>query len=237
MVLIKNEEESRCCLLLAEEKCQTNKDFKKVIEAWQTHFQDDEAIARCKKKAKAIPKIPKKVEVIFDLKLNDVTTNLLSYIQARVARCAKGDTMDLGKPEDPIKLIVFGYDFNQGGWVNLAFDSRPGAESDGEWTSRMDKYLEIPEWQPVIREFFDNDGSAAKVLMSFDGKEKVMKFAGDATIRHLGKILKSFFFEKIQGGILSGLNLAPDCEVSVEDFEGVYGESSKLSKIMKVSKK
>ncbi len=70
---------------------------------------------------------------------------MLEYVRQRVD--AHLATVSKDKALPPVKMIEFGFEFGQGNWVALVFDTRPDAEPDGEWTRDIDRILlERPKW-------------------------------------------------------------------------------------------
>lgn len=79
---------------------------------------------------------------------------ILKHIKERV----QDDPVDInigpGDDDDPESQITLGYAFVQSGWISLVFDTRPGADSDGEdghWQSFIDETEhELQHWRRII---------------------------------------------------------------------------------------
>lgn len=144
---------------------------------------------------------------------------LLEYVRRRVdehiAKAAKV------KKLPPVKMIEFGFEFGQGNWVALVFDTRPDAEPDGEWSRGINKLLlERPNW-PIWHKLPDD----AKVeFIDLKGKKvNVMKNPDKMICKIIGDALKYVLITAWDKGVFRRLPKAGKCELGVENLEGLYG--------------
>lgn len=83
------------------------------------------------------------------LNLQTDARKLRKYIERRIKDYPVYENLGPGEDDDPIALITVGFYAEQGGYVNLVFDTRPKAEVDGEWTVHIDNEtntLPFPKW-------------------------------------------------------------------------------------------
>jgi hypothetical protein len=79
------------------------------------------------------------------------TPALAAYIRTRVKQHSASKA-----GRKPTKIITFGYELGQAGWVVLHFDTRPNAEPDGDWTLEIDRLmLPRPHW-PIWHKMADD---------------------------------------------------------------------------------
>lgn len=143
---------------------------------------------------------------------------LLDYVRRRVTefagRAAAGER---------VSQITFGFEFGQGNWVALAFDTRPPAEAepDGSWSSDVeDFFLERPAW-PV---WADLPEGARVRFLDLSGKEIDVMLDPDGLICGIiGDALKYVLLTARGQGLFEGLQKANRCEMGVESLEGFYG--------------
>ena len=75
------------------------------------------------------------------------------YIKQRIKEYAVYENNGPGDDEDPIQLVTMGYYLEQTGYFALVFDTRPDADSDGEWTVYIDDdvtMLHFPKWCSML---------------------------------------------------------------------------------------
>jgi hypothetical protein len=119
----------------------------------------------------------------------------------------------------PVKMIEIGFEYSQGGWVSVVFDTRPDAEPDGEWNSHIEgNAFERPHW----REAGEANTDEAITLVQLDGKEKELP-AGTQLAELLGELIKAVALKARADGVFATLPKAPGCELGVEHQEGHYG--------------
>jgi len=62
------------------------------------------------------------------LNLKKDAENAKQYIHQRISDYSPDENHGQVEPGDPIKLITIGYYAEQGGYMNLVFDTRPNAQ-------------------------------------------------------------------------------------------------------------
>lgn len=156
--------------------------------------------------------------------MNDIRLDLrrdfaeiYAHFASRVQGFDPAGTDVLGGP-GPVKMIEVGYEYAQAGWVVVAFDTRPDAEPDGEWTNLIteENMLARPHW----REAGEAEGPVT--LVQPDGTET--KLGEDAELAvPLGELIKAVVIKAREDGVFARLPKGPGCELGVEHFDGVYG--------------
>lgn len=160
------------------------------------------------------------------MKLNLQTDQkiLRAYIEQRIRNYGKEVNDGPGDAQSPISLVTFGYYAEQGGYVNLVFDTRQDAETDGHWTLHIENEKNtqnFPEWLSACRAIYNgevvsvtrHDGTTCD-LQESDGDEKIQGVFGDMIV-DLMKQLRD-------DGTLLKLPLAPQAHMVLEEFDGRY---------------
>jgi hypothetical protein len=143
-------------------------------------------------------------------------------IRAHLTDCVRGfDPAGgnvLGDP-GPVKMVEFGFEYAQAGWVVIVFDTRPDAKPDGEWTMLIDgNELERPHW-------FEAGQANIKgpiTVVQLDGAETELP-PGTELADILGEVVKAALLKARNDGVFAGLPKAPGCEMGIEHFDGGYG--------------
>ncbi|NNJ27905.1 hypothetical protein [Alienimonas chondri] len=125
--------------------------------------------------------------------------------------------------EGPITLTTVGADTGQGGWIAVVFDTRPGAEPDGEYTLFLDEgtMLYRPHWTDCCDHLFEQEEAGVE-----DGGIAVTELDGtittqteiDALGEQIGRVLAIVVAEErktLPAGVPND-----DKTWSVEDFDG-----------------
>ena len=123
----------------------------------------------------------------------------------------------LGGP-GPVRRVEVGFEYAQAGWVVVAFDARPGAEPDGEWTLLItgENLLDRPHWLAA------GEAEGPVAVVGLDGTERVLP--ADAELAEpLGEVIKAVLLKARADGVFAGLPRAAGCELGVEHFGGGYG--------------
>jgi hypothetical protein len=92
----------------------------------------------------------------------------------------------------------------QTGYVAIVFDTRPGADSDGEWTRHIDNaenVLRFPHWPTAL---------AADP-------------ANGETVVRVGEMIRDTIVELRDRGDFASLPLRADAFFVVEEFDGAWG--------------
>lgn len=146
---------------------------------------------------------------------------LVKHVKQRIKDYPVYINMGPGADEDPIRLVTFGYEYAQGGWVCLVFDTRPNAEVDGQWTLYVEEALDFSHWYEAISAL--SDGTPLTITLP-NGKKKTLKECDDNVISPiLGMMLASVLKKETKS--LSKLPLAADYRMNVEDFMGTFGHT------------
>jgi hypothetical protein len=144
------------------------------------------------------------------------------YIASRVAGFDPETNYGPGEGQT-ISAIDLGYDFVQGGWVALIFDTRDESEPDGSWTTFLDDdNLLYRSWPELADAIFDEQAVTVTLL---DGTQR--NFSGsddlDTAGELLGQLMHDLLLEARDTGLLGTLPTAEKCYLGVEDFNGAYG--------------
>lgn len=160
----------------------------------------------------------KKKEAKLDLQMDFADVH--SYLSERVKAFKPAKHKGPGK-SGPIERIQIGYECAQTGWVALIFDTRPGAEFDGEWTLYIEEnHLPMPHWKTLSDA---NDEKSIK-LVKLDGKEtSLRKNTGFTTM--IGEMLKVVLLEARDEGLFEKLPKSVNCVMDIEHDDGVFGET------------
>ncbi|MCZ2341540.1 MAG: hypothetical protein LC104_07050, partial [Bacteroidales bacterium] len=159
---------------------------------------------------------PTEVPVRLDLRRDfaDIYIHLADRVQAFDP--AGGNV--LGVP-GPVKIVEIGYEYSQAGWLVVVFDTRPAAEPDGEWTSRIEgNELERPHWLEASEVNIDNPIT----LIQLDGTEADLP-ASTELAEPLGEMIKAVVLKACADGVFAALPKASGCELGVEHFSGCFG--------------
>ena len=143
---------------------------------------------------------------------------IYAHLADRV-RNFKPDSNDGPGVPGPVKLIEAGFNYSQGGWLAVVFDTRPNAEPDGEWNSHIDgNAFERPHWQEAGEANIDEPIT----VVHWDGKKKELP-ARTELAELLGELIKAVLLKARADGVFAKLPKAPGCELGVEHQEGHYG--------------
>jgi hypothetical protein len=151
--------------------------------------------------------------------IRDDLPDLLDYVRRRVGEHL---TSSPSRPSaEPVRIIQFGFEFGQANWVALAFDTRPDAEPDGEWSDGVERFLmERPKW-PIWHELPDD---AQVYFIDLKGKQiDVMPSPDELICGIVGDALKHVLLTAREQGVFTPLPKADRCELGVENLEGHYG--------------
>jgi hypothetical protein len=121
-------------------------------------------------------------------------------------------------PPGPVRMVEVGYEYAQAGWVVVAFDTRPDAEPDGEWTHLIteENMLDRPHWLQA------GEADGPITVVRLDGTE--VELPEDTELDEvLGEMIKAVLLKARSDGVFAGLPKAAGCELGVECFDGGYG--------------
>lgn len=132
-----------------------------------------------------------------------------------------------GEDDDPIQAVMLGFYAEQGGYIYLVFDTRPGKNFDGNWTLHIDEpnMLHFPKWC----DFYEKacDGEAVTLVLD-DGTVKKLAYnvgAADESFEldtYFAEMLRKLMCELREDGTLAKLPLRKDAYFMIEEFDGRY---------------
>lgn len=155
------------------------------------------------------------------INLKNDARKIYNHIKRRVKDYPKYINPGPGEDEDPISQITLGYSVDQSGWIALVFDTRPGAEPDGEWNSYIEEnMLEFASWSEAIDALFDENEPIELTLP--DGKKQTLGEDDDLT-EVVGVMLKDVLLQARKENLFHDLPIAKSNLMGVEDQEGAYG--------------
>lgn len=153
----------------------------------------------------------------------DLTAEYTAIIELLQARVAEFDPeTNYGPGEGAIvSSIDLGFDFAQGGWVAVVFDTRPKRTPDGNWTTFLaeDRMLARPQW-PLCAEALA-EGHDIVVIMRDRTVRKLSKDSADLG-EILGLTLRDALLNAKIGGIFDRLPKSSKCSLGVEDVLGSF---------------
>jgi hypothetical protein len=121
-------------------------------------------------------------------------------------------------------LIQVGFEYAQAAWVAVIFDTRPDAESDGEWNSHIQgNELDREHWL----EAGTSNTDEAITLIQLDGSVIELP-AGTELAEPLGELLKAIMLQARADGLFERLPKLSGCELDIEHSEGAYGWHDEL---------
>ena len=120
-----------------------------------------------------------------------------------------------------VARIDLGYQFDQAGWVALVFDTRRGAEPDGQWNAHIvGNWLERPKWLAAAEA---NEDQPILFIMPDGTRREIPPGSYDEFATILGDLLKGVVLKARSDGVLAELPRSPRCELGVEEHDGRYG--------------
>ena len=135
--------------------------------------------------------------------------------------------------------MTCGYQFDQDGWFAFVFDTRPGADPDGEWSMHIgENAVPMPHWHEPFDawlEAHDEDAPAgpkdpaARTLeiVGYDGSRAT--FADpeaddmEAVAAPFGELFKAVLLAARDRDAFAALPLADGCLFGVEEHDGAWG--------------
>ncbi len=123
----------------------------------------------------------------------------------------------------PIQLITMGYYLEQTGYLALVFDTRPDADSDGQWTLHIDddiNLLHFPKWCSLVESWYDHkptalvlpDGTSCRVTRESHTQASIA--------RVFGEMLRDTMLQLRDENALRPLPLGKGAFLIVEEFDG-----------------
>lgn len=158
-----------------------------------------------------------------DLKKDQKT--LRNYIEKRIQDYPSYENLGPGEDDDPIRLITLGFYAEQGGYVNLVFDTRPKADVDGEWTIHIDNEsntCHFPRWYDCYMAVCESEDVT---ITRHDGEKVLIQDnqISDEDLNQLfGEMLLATMQELRTNGSLAKLPLASNAVFVIEEFDGRY---------------
>ncbi|QDT34976.1 hypothetical protein [Thalassoglobus polymorphus] len=136
-----------------------------------------------------------------------------------------------GEDDAPIQAIMLGFYAEQGGYIYLVFDTRPGKNLDGNWTLHIDEpnMLHFPRWCDFYEKACDGktvtlilDDGTVKKLDGTVNKLALRSGDEDALDVYFAEMLKALMCELKEDGTLAKLPLRKDAYFMIEEFDGRY---------------
>ena len=155
------------------------------------------------------------------------------YISKRIKNYPAYVNDGPGEDDDPIQAIMLGFYAEQGGYIYLVFDTRPGKNLDGNWTLHIDEpnMLHFPKWCDFYEKACEGD---AVTLVLDDGTVKKLAYTADDEDEcvdddsleelnsYFAEMLRKLMCELREDGSLSKLPLRKDAYFMIEEFDGRY---------------
>ena len=145
------------------------------------------------------------------------------YIKQRVREYPVYVNNGPGADEDPIQLVTMGYYLEQTGYFTLVFDTRPDADSDGEWTLYIDDgvtMLDFPKWCSMLEAWYE--GTPIDLALPNGKSRRITRksHTHEAIAQIFGEMLRDTMISLRDEGALASLPLADDAFLIVEEFDG-----------------
>ena len=122
-----------------------------------------------------------------------------------------------------IRLVTLGFYVEQGGYVNLILDTRPKADTDGDWTLFIDvpNICDFPDWNSAFERICDGKQVA---VIKHDGTKVTLtdKYDNEFIQSVFGDMLVDLLTEMRDDGSLQELPLASKAFMVIEEFDGRY---------------
>ena len=145
------------------------------------------------------------------LDLNDDVPKLRKYIADRVRAQSDDPT--------PISAVEVGFRMCQVGLYVITFDTRPLHAADGGWTDALNgPTVEFPHWQEACEA---RDG-VTFVLLDGTTRELPPGCNDIDVATTIGEALRSMAVGEFERGTFASLPLRGDCQLDVEEFEGIW---------------
>ena len=158
------------------------------------------------------------------LNLQSDARKVRKYIERRIKDYPVYENLGPGEDDDPISLVTIGFYAEQGGYMNLVFDTRPKAEVDGEWTLHIandENMLPFPKWVAAYEAIWD--GKTINVTRHDGSTCTLQDSSGDEAVNAVfGEMLLAVMSELRDDGTLAKLPLAPKAFMVIEEFDGRY---------------
>jgi hypothetical protein len=159
------------------------------------------------------------------LDLQKDAEKIRKFIEKRIRDYPNYVNQGPGEDEDPIALATIGYYFEQSGYFALVFDTRPTADSDGDWTLHLDSkknMLSFPKWVAAFDALCD--GGSVEVTLP-NGKQRTLGESDDNESVHrlFGEMIRDIVIELRAAGAFEKLPLTPKAFLIIEEFDGNWG--------------
>lgn len=155
------------------------------------------------------------------LDLRKESAAISRFIAKRVDRF--DSTTNVGPGEGAkVSAVELGFDFEQGGWVALIFDTRQKPDRDGEWNGFLEEetMLQRPEWAELSEALREGKRVAITLM---NGRKTSLTHDCEALGEVLYHMLKDTFTDSIHEGAFRSLPRRSKCYVGVEETEGRFG--------------
>lgn len=170
---------------------------------------------------------------MIDYDLRPDAVSIRSYMEKRVLGFTQQTNDGPGPKNAAVSLIQVGFDHEQTGYVALVFDTRPNADTDGEWTMHLESEtncLELPKWAAITGNACINSDAGltedARIrFTNLDGSTTLFDWnAGDSYqyAAIFGKVIRDVVLASRDNGLFDRLPIADDCRICIEMISGLY---------------
>jgi hypothetical protein len=164
-------------------------------------------------------------EFTMKLDLQKDAQKIRRHIENRIRNYPVYENLGPGDDTHDVVLVTFGYYIEQTGYFAMVIDTRPEADSDGEWTLHIENDVNViafPKWCAAFEKLCDGgsvdvtmpDGTIRKLDESEDN-ESVAKLFGEMILEVVRALRDAGAFEN--------LPLGPKAFLSIEEFDGNWG--------------
>jgi len=137
-----------------------------------------------------------------------------------------------GEDSAPIQAIMLGFYAEQGGYIYLVFDTRPGKNIDGNWTLHIDEpnMLHFPKWCDFYEKACDgdavtlvlDDGTVKTLTYNVTSEDELVNDSLEELDTYFADMLRKLMCELREDGTLAKLPLRKDAYFMIEEFDGRY---------------
>jgi hypothetical protein len=164
------------------------------------------------------------MEDCMQIDLRDDLKAISKYVKQRVRDYPVYENLGPGRDEDPISLITLGFEFDQAGWIALVFDTRPNAQSDGQWNNHIEgNSLERNHWFEAIDDLAERGNPLTITLHEGSRKSIPPDFDAVDVAGCFGEMLRFALLTCRENGVFAKLPTTQDCLLCVEHHEGAFG--------------
>lgn len=148
---------------------------------------------------------------------------VVRYLKRRVQDYPKYANLGPGRDEDPVSMVTIGFEFDKPSWIALVFDTRSGADPDGQWQNYIaSNSIQFPNWAERYEALYF--AKEPMVVKRADGSKATFTECNAKSIaKCFGDSLRSTLLSLRDDGVFKGIPLTDDYILCVEHHEGQYG--------------